>query len=368
MTLTNYWWLLIWLFAAGAVLTAVLPKQPVLIMGRREYRWSVPAALILVLPYIIWAGFRTDSFEDTGVYRATFFNAPSSLSQLPQYLNDAEKDKGFAALRVLMKSFIGDSDILFFLLIAAFQILCVTAIYRKYSGNFWFSFFLLVASTDYMSWAHNGIRQFLAVTAIFACTGLLLKKKYIPLLMVILLAATIHASALIMIPIVFIVQGKAWNRKTILFIIAIILAVVFIGRFTTILQDMLTDTQYNDMMKNEIWINDDGTNPIRVLIYSIPALLSFVGRKYIDEADDPVINLCTNMSIISAGLYVVSMVTSGIYIGRLPIYVSLYAYILLPWLIENMFEKRLSARVYGCTIVSFLGLFYYQMHMVWGII
>ena len=74
MTLTNYWWLLIWLFAAGAVLTAVFPKQPVLIMGKREYRWSVPAALILVLPYIIWAGFRNDAWGDTGVYRKSFLS------------------------------------------------------------------------------------------------------------------------------------------------------------------------------------------------------------------------------------------------------------------------------------------------------
>ena len=33
MTLTNYWWLLIWLVVAGGLLTVMVPKQPVQIMA-----------------------------------------------------------------------------------------------------------------------------------------------------------------------------------------------------------------------------------------------------------------------------------------------------------------------------------------------
>ena len=32
MTLTNYWWLLIWMFAAGGIIAWALPKQPVMVM------------------------------------------------------------------------------------------------------------------------------------------------------------------------------------------------------------------------------------------------------------------------------------------------------------------------------------------------
>ena len=48
------------------------------------------------------------------------------------------------------------------------------------------------------------------------------KKKYIPLIAIILLGATFHASALLMIPIIFIVQGKAWNKKSVLCILGCI--------------------------------------------------------------------------------------------------------------------------------------------------
>lgn len=46
------------------------------------------------------------------------------------------------------------------------------------------------------------------------------------------------------------------------------------------------------------------------------------------------------MSIVSAGIYLVSMFTSGIYIGRLPIYCSLYSYVLLPWEIKHLFNEK----------------------------
>ena len=54
MTLTNYWWLLIWMFAAGGIIAWALPKQPVMVMGKREYRWTMSSAVIFVLPCIIW--------------------------------------------------------------------------------------------------------------------------------------------------------------------------------------------------------------------------------------------------------------------------------------------------------------------------
>ena len=125
----------------------------------------------------------------------------------------------------------------------------------------------------------NGIRQFTAVTIIFAATPLILRKKYVPLILIILLAATIHASALLMLPVVFIVQGKAWNKKTIIFIIASMIALVFVDQFTNVLDNLLTDTQYTNVVSDWQSWNDNGTNAIRVLVYSLPAILSLIGKK-----------------------------------------------------------------------------------------
>lgn len=64
MTLTNYWWLLIWLFIGGGALAVFMSKRQELVLGKTEKRWGMLSAFVLILPYIIWAGCRSNSFED----------------------------------------------------------------------------------------------------------------------------------------------------------------------------------------------------------------------------------------------------------------------------------------------------------------
>lgn len=369
MTLTNYWWLLIWIFVGGILLAVLFPRRRELVCGEMEERWDSISAVILVIPYIIWAGFRTDSFGDTIAYRRGFQNAPSQLGQLTEYLATLTKDKGFSVFTVFLKCIIGNSDVLFFLIIASIQILCIVYVCRKYSCNYWLSIFLFVASTDYIAWVHNGMRQFLAITIVFAATKLLIKKKYLSLILIILLASTLHASILFMIPVVFVVQGKAWNKKSVLCIVACIVALFFVDRFTNILDSALSTTQYSNMVSDWKEWNDDGTNPIRVLVYSVPMLLSIVGYKQIKASNDPLIHICTNFSILASGTALLSMGTSGIFIGRMVQPTFIYALlILLPWELKNIFTEESSKFMQAVTIVGYVAFFYYQMHFVWGLL
>lgn len=367
MTLTNYWWLLIYLAAAGGILSYAAPKTRVPVLGEMKEVWSWPAVGILVFPYAVWAMNRT-YFGDTEVYRSTFFEVPASLRQLPSYLADHTKDQGFSVLTGILKTAIGENDKMFFLIIAAVQIACVAYFFRKYSANFLFCMFMFVASTDYLSWMFNGMRQFLACCIVLLSFGPLLKKQYPLVIGLILLASTIHGSALLMLPIIFIVQGRAWNKRTLLMIAGTFFAITFIDRFTTILDAFLSETQYNDMITNDIWTNDNGTNILRVLFYSIPAALSLIGKRYVDEENSPVVNLCVNCSICTALIYLLSAFSSGIYVGRLPIYTTLQGYAVVPWLIDHVFTED-SARIIKVGLIGgFLVFFYYQMHITWGIL
>ena len=220
-----------------------------------------------------------------------------------------------------------------------------------------------------MSWCQNGIRQFLAIAIIMAGFPLLLKRKYVPLTVIILLGATFHASALLMVPIIFIVQKKKWNKKSVLCILGCILILIFVNRFTDGMNDALSNTQYSNMVTDWKEWEDNGTNPIRVFVYSIPMIFSVVGRRQIKEADNPVINIMTNFSILTSGIAVVSMKTSGIFIGRLISYGSVYsASILLPWEMENIFTENSAKIIKSAAVLGYIGFFYYQMHFIWGLI
>ena len=363
---TSYWHPLIWIFAAGIVLYS-MPKKTEYICGQYVQRWHWVTVTMLVLPYILWAGCRTN-FIDTITYSSGFNRAPSSLSMIPAYLEAYDKDQGFSVLIIVMKSLGVKSYHTYFLIIAVFQMVCLVYTFRKYSEDFWISMFLFVVSTDYFSWMHNGIRQFIAVCMTFAAFGLMIRRRYILFTLVVLLASTIHGSALLMLPFAFVMSGPALNRKTLLMIFGVALMIPFIDTFMPMLEDILADTQYDDIMTNGIWENDDGTNIIRVLVYSVPALVAILGRRYIRDNRDPAVNACINASMITMVMYLVSSVTSGIYIGRIPIYTTLHGYMVLPWLLDQIFEKQ-SARLIKVMMVGlYLGFYYYQMQIIWELL
>ncbi len=358
--------IVIWIFIMWGVTTQVNVRRKENVCGENRSNLLPIFAVLVFMPIIIWASLR-QNFEDTEVYRQAFEEMPSVLSGMGTYLNTIEKDLGFSVISVVIKCAIGNNSIIYFFVIAFIQGGCLIYVYRKYSINYMLSVLLFVLSTDYISWMFNGIRQFLVVAVWFVCIGLLLKKKYIPLIIIVLILSTIHGSALLLLPMIFIAQGKAWNKKTILFIICVLAAITFVDSFTTLLDDMLMSTQYEDILSTDVWQSDDGTNIIRVLVYAVPTIIALIGRKQVAATDNPIINLSVNMSLISTGIYIVSMFTSGIFIGRLPIYFSLYNYILLPWELENIFTARSKKLLYFFMIGAYLVFYYYQLKYAWGI-
>ncbi len=365
MRLQNYWLLLIWPLGFGLLGQFINMKRKEFVDGHRCVRWTPLSAFLLVLPFVVWAGWRT-GFGDTEVYRSTFLSLPSSLGAIGSNLQNATKDRGFRLLELIFKALISQSDIFFFIVVATIQIWCLAHIYRKYSPNYWLSFFFFVASTDYLSWMFNGIRQFLAASIIFLCFPLIAKKRYIPALLLVLAASQIHLTALLFLPFIFIVNGRAWNARTVFFIAGVIISVVFVDRVTNIITNAMMDTSYEGDIA--IFINDDGTNIFRVLFYSVPAIMSWVFRPCFERANNPIMNVCANLSIVAAGFYVFSFFTSGVLIGRLPIYFSLANYILIPWLLQEAFNRDSALILEGVFALVYCGFFYYQCGPTWHVL
>lgn len=331
-----------------------------------RYTWLF--ALLAIVPLIYLTAYRSD-IGDTYNYRISFRDAASSFGTIPSYMNTISKDRAFYFFSAVWRTILGYRPVVYFGIVAIFQLLCMVRTLRKYTPYLLTAMFIFVASTDYISYMQNGIRQFIAVCIIFLCSDWIFQKKYILAAISVIIASQFHQSALLMLPVIFIVQGEPWNKNTFAFLFGAIIAVAFVNQFTDILERLLSETQYANIVSDWTSWDDQGTNPLRVLVYCVPTVLSLVGLRYIREVNDPVINVCVNMSVISAGLYIVSMVTSGIFIGRLPIYVCLYSNcILLPWEIDNIFSVRSARIVRLLMIVLFLFFYYYQVHFVWAMV
>lgn len=337
--------------------------------GKKKYRWDWIAVVVLVLVLAWLCMSRPNNFGDTGTYIKTYNALPKSWNGITDYINDHPKDSGFTLLMWLSKM-IGLSVQWFFYILAAIQLLLVFSVYRKYSSNLFFSAFLFVISTDFFSWNWNGIRQFMAAAICFAAAPAVFDKQFVKAILLFVVASSFHQSALFMIPIIFLAQGKVFSARTALVVCAGLLAIVFVGGFEELLDGMLQETQYANMVtdyKTGVIGVDNGTNPVRVLVYSVPAILALIGKKSIERTDSTSLVISANMSIISACIYLISMVTSGIFIGRMPIYCSLYNYILLPWELKNLFNKESSRLVFALCYISYFVFFTYQMK-VWNIL
>ena len=355
----QYTLILFWLFFAEVLGHMAGMHRRIKVLGRDERRATQLYAWIVILPIILMAATRSNYVGDTYYYLSDYRSIPSSLSGKLAYIQSHGKDTGFYALSALVSVFAGAHFRYFFLVIALIQGYCLMKTYRKFSEDYWFAIFVFVASTDFVSWMQNGIRQFVAVAITFAAAEPIFKKNYVKACLIIAFAALFHKSALMMIPIIFIVQGRPWNWKTILVILGTVVIMSASGVFTDTLDTVLANTQYSNVVSDWRSGGDNGTNPLRVLVYSMPTILSLFCRKRIALSGDRVIRVACNMGIVSTALYLVSMVTSGIFMGRLPIYCSLYANgILLPWEFKHVFGKD----------ICYLLFYYVQMHFVWGML
>lgn len=365
MSSTALWFTIVWIAIVAWVTDLIGAKKIISNYGYEEFRYKTLPAILMFVPALIYAATRSD-FIDTEAYRAGFLNSQPTLDYIKQIILGNGQDKGFSILNAIIKFFVGNRDVIYFFIIALISITILIYVYRKYSCSYAISVFLFFASTDYLQWICNGMRQFLAVVIAFGCIGFILKKKYGRLILIILAISTIHQTALLMLPVIFIVQGKAWNKYTLIFIFLIILIIYYMNSFTSILEDMLAMTQYDNIVQQ--FTRDDGVSFFRVLVYAVPTIIALLFRRRLNEVSTPLSDLCTNMSILSTGIYILAMFTSGIYVGRIPIYFSLYNYILLPWEIENLFTPKSQRIVYILMIMLYLVFYYYQLSFSWELI
>ena len=361
---------LLW-FALMAIIStkeSVIRKE--IVLGKEETRFHPWFALLVIAPVIIWAGFRSGAgYVDTNAYIRMYEKIPTGIGDLFHYITVVQtKDPGFSIYLAIIKKIFGSSYTPFLFISALIQGLAVTFFFRKYSSQFMISMFIFIASTEYFSWMFNGLRQFLAVAIALIAFRFLFEKKYIPYVLLILLASTIHLTAIILLPVAFIVNSRPWSIRVFIVLGIAIFALIATNQFTDFLNSSLQDTQYSDSV--EYWQQEHfgGTNPIRVLVQIVPTVIAVVARRKLAENSNRLIDISINMSVVSSAIWLVSMVTSGIHIGRLPIYVSLFNNILLPYEIQILFNEKDQRIVKFAMVVLYLAFSYYQFHFAWHII
>lgn len=304
--------------------------------GKTVTRYTPFFAILVFLPVflmVVWGIPRSDTY----LYLSMFQRLPTGLIEGCRAAITS-KGPAFTMIGVFVKSIFRANNTIYRFLIALIHTVPTLTIFRRYSDDYIFTIYVFLAQGMHLAWMMNGLRQYIAVVIIFAATPWIIEKKYTRVIALILLAAAFHKSALFMLFVIFVVNGKTWNRRTLIFIVLTILAALLFSRNISIFDSIAEHMGYSVDALREY--GDYGVNPIRVLVSSVPLVLAFISRETLKEQDDKLINICVNMSVITTGVMLLAAVTSGITVGRMGIYTSLYNLILLPHVIESYFTEN----------------------------
>ncbi|MFC4320720.1 EpsG family protein [Litchfieldia salsa] len=265
---------------------------------------------------------------------------------------DFTGDFGFDILQMYLQRISPDPQIMIFVTAILTNTLIVIALYR-YTRVFEIAIYVYITSGMYIV-SMNGIRQYLAASIAFIATKYLLNGNFKMYTLIILLASTMHKTALVLLPIYFIVRREAWTKITFLLLGFSIIIVLGFNQFSTMLFAALGNTQYGHYSE----FSEGGASILRVVVTAVPVLLAFLGKEKLKELW-PKSDYIVNMSIISMVFIVISL-QSWIF-ARFNIYFGLYNLILISWVLKVFKDKDQKFIYFGILFCYFLYFYYEQI-------
>ena len=329
-----------------------------------ERRVNIFMAFVTFSAVIFFAGLRS-GIADTAAYIKMYDACQIGFSGIFNTLKESDQP-GFVLFSIFIKTYISTNYSVWLFIIASISGLSMMYGIYRYSKNFGMSTFLFMASCNF-TWMFNGIRQYLVVSILFACTFLIEKRKFIRYCILVLILSTIHKTAIVMLPVYFLAIEKPWHKTTLMIIVGILFCMLFADRFLNIFTEVMESSSYAEGYQ-QISKTDDGVNIITIFISLVPVIISFLFRKRLEkEPDNEIMDISTNMSILAVCMYIISKITrSGILVGRMGVYFTTYNLILLPWLLDKCFDIEERRLIKFIMIVCYIGLFYYQLNIAWN--
>ncbi|WP_176584723.1 EpsG family protein [Priestia megaterium] len=270
----------------------------------------------------------------------------------------SQKDIGFGILQMLLQKISEDPQILVFTTALITNVLIVFVLYR-YSRTFELSMYVYITGGLFLV-TMNGIRQTLAAAIIFTATKFLMEGDWKRYFLVIIFASFFHQSALILIPIYFVVRSKAWSKATIALVTLAVIIVLGFNQFSALLFSAIQDTQYSEYQN----FNEGGANILRVAVNAGPLLIAFIGRDKLRRIF-PNSDSIVNMALIGCVFMLIS--TQNWIFARFSIYFSLYQLIVISWIVK-LFREKDEKFIYYAILLFYFIYYYYENVISLGIL
>lgn len=183
-------------------------------------------------------------------------------------------------------------------------------------------------------YSFNIVKQSAAAAIIFAAYPALKNREFFKWCLGCAIAALFHVSALLMVPVYFLIGTRISTKRTI-FIVAIGIAVTL--SYETLFELIAFLKQGESVVQSGWKVSVREVNTLRILVNCVPILLFVMFYKHYDK-ENAEFAVLFNASLVNAMLNVASM--NSVYLNRFCTYTNIFNILFIPMLFKPLRKKR----------------------------
>ena len=323
----------------------------------KRINWKLFESLILGLSLFLVMALRNESVGvDTNQYlfRYNYYIYPLDLTI---FSYDEWGFHGFAAIL----SYFNIPDQMYLAIISLIIVVLFTRFYYKYSTDIFYSYFLHL-TIGVFALSLSGLSQIIAVGIFLKGFDYIVYNKPIKYVLSILLAATIHNSAIFLLPL-YLFRNLRLNKKSGFVLLFSVISVLFFVNPILNFSVRFLPTHY----ANYILKGGNNMNPLVIAVaISIPLFYLIFSRKTCEGNDysNKIYSLFFIMSIFNALFNILSINLS--IISRISYYFLPFNMILIPITVKGIKDKGIKYLV--LVIISILCLLQFIISTPGGIL
>lgn len=326
----------------------------VLARGRYYNVMKDRAFVALVIILILFAGLRRE-YNDTWNYIVDFRRDEGLDAFLANRENlNILKNPLYYFYRSFLRDLTDNDQILIFIP-AVFTQISFMLFFKRYSHSFTFSVFLYFAlGTINVSLA--AMKQVWAMAIVTLAFPYLEKKQWMRYYIIVFIAMLMHTYALAFAVLPLFSQ-RPWKPFTYIFVAVLVFVMMNFEGTISAFMDQAEEVG-KKLYAEEIFDNY-GVNILRVAVYAVAPLISFLFRRWIFRNSGTGDHIVVHMSIISFAFMLMGTQSGANMFARMAHYFELGTVCCIPWMLKKTFDKRSYQLVSVLTVCCFLVYFVY---------
>ena len=308
----------------------------------------------LCIVFVMGLRDRYSGSPDTNVYCNIFERIQKTGISMLDYIESCKSDSGLIfsevgfSVYVWILANIFDSSQWLLIITAIIMTVCTLKFISKHSEDVVVSLVMFIC-LGLFTFNMNGLRQCVAMSICLIAYGYIKNKKFIPFVLIILLAMSFHKSSLIFAFAYLLAFIKPKWNYILFFIITLALFITFADDISLLYDSMTGEDYYGGD-------SFDSGGVVVVLIYLITIFVALLfNNKWDKDAFLPLL-----LTIMGFSFYIIRYLSTQIY-ERISYYFCYFTILLLP-LVISKFDGKSKLFINSIVVVLSLALFFYRIY------